>query len=81
MRLTTEIESEQVPREYYDLIASLNDRLEESGVPQRYIERALDKIESILVQALSHAEEESDDEGDSDNEDAEEDDGGEARKG
>lgn len=76
-----EIESEQVPREYYDIIASLNDRLEESEVPQRYIDRALDKIESVLVQALDRAEEDADDtDGDLDS-DGEDDDSEEARPG
>lgn len=76
-----EIESEQVPREYYDIIASLNERLEESGVPQRYIDRALDKIESILVQALDHAEEDSDESEEDIGSDAEDEDGEETRSG
>ena len=50
-------------------------------MPQRYIVRALDKTESILVQALSHAEEESNDDEDSDDEENESDDDVEIRKG
>ena len=53
--MSIEIESEQVPREFYGLVASLNDLLVESEVPQCYIDRALDKIESIIAQALNHA--------------------------
>lgn len=79
--MSIEIESEQVPREFYGLVASLNDLLVESEVPQCYIDRALDKIESIIAQALNHAEKESDDDEDSDEEADESDDDDEARKG
>ena len=69
-----------MPREYYGIVASLSDKLDESGVPQREIDRALDKIERIIVRALGYAEEGSDDDEDPDDEDDERDDE-EPRKG
>jgi hypothetical protein len=74
IHLNVEAESEQVPREFYAIVGNLSEQLAESGVPQRRIDRALDKIERAIVRALGYAEEESDDDEDSDDEDDERDD-------
>lgn len=60
-----EIEAEQVPRQFYRLVADLSDQLIEFGVPQQHVDRALDKTERAILEALGHAEEENDEEGDS----------------
>ena len=67
-----QIDLERLPREYYRQIADLSDQLVESGVPQQHVDRALDKIERVILEALDHAEEENDDDEGSDDDDEEE---------
>jgi hypothetical protein len=75
-----EVESEQVPREFYDIVVSISERLEEFGVPQHDICRALDRVEQAVVQALASCEEEVD-ESDDDSDDEDECDDEETREG
>ncbi len=69
-----EIELERLPRLFYAPIVSIEESLEESGVPQREASRALDWIERAILKALSRSEEEADESSeDSDSEDEGED--------
>ena len=67
-----EVQLEQAPRQFYRLIADLSDQFVESGVPQQHVDRALDKIERVILEAIDHAEEENEEDEGSDDDDEEE---------
>ena len=68
------VDLERLPREYYRQIADLSDQLLESGVPQQHVDRALDKIEAVILEAIDHAEEESEEDEESDDDEDDEED-------
>lgn len=75
------IEHDPIPREFYDIIVSLKERLEEFEVSESDTDIILDKVELLIASALRRAEEEPDEDADSDDEENESDDEEETRKG
>ena len=72
--LRLDVESGQVPRQFYDIVASLSERLEESGVSEHDVDDVLDKIERLIAKTLNRCEDDHDDsEAETDSEDEGED--------